>query len=162
MLQTLPRLLSGKWSLIGFGHPTPWWSMCIPTKEIVIVVNVKVLFLLLLWYLQYPRFDRRHQHPMYLHTWFNLITDIAIQLVPVISHPPWPSHMLQHWMNLNKWAQSIFCQLDDQILLLVHTPLPTPLAYPIYTFSLNPVTVETVDAIKVASRCSDYRSDLTV
>jgi hypothetical protein len=54
----------------------------IPMKEFVVTVNVNVLLLLLLWYLQYPRFDRR-----YLHTWFNLVTDIAIQLVPVIFHP---------------------------------------------------------------------------
>jgi hypothetical protein len=27
--------------------------------------------------------------------------------------------------------------VDGQIPLLVHTPQPTPLAYPIYTFSVN-------------------------
>jgi hypothetical protein len=70
--------------------------------------------------------------------------------------------MLQHWINLTKWAQSIFRHADEKILLLVYTPLPTPLVYPRDTFSVNPVTVEMVDAIKVASRCSDYHSDLTV
>jgi hypothetical protein len=40
---------------------------------------------------------------------------------------------------------------DGQILLLVHRPQHTPLSYLRDTFSVNPVTVETVDAIKAAS-----------
>jgi hypothetical protein len=38
---------------------------------------------------------------------------------------PRPSHMLQHWMNLTEWAQSIFHHADEQIPLLMHTPQPT-------------------------------------
>jgi hypothetical protein len=53
-----------------------------PRRNFVVTINVNVLFLLLMRYLQYLRFDRR-----YLHTWFNLVTDIAIQLVLVIFHP---------------------------------------------------------------------------
>jgi hypothetical protein len=34
-------------------------------------------------------------------------TDIAINLFCDVPSP-WPSHMLQHWMNLTEWAQSIF------------------------------------------------------
>jgi hypothetical protein len=60
------------------------------------------------------------------------------------------------------WPIVSIHHVDGQIPLLVHTPLPTPLAYPRDTFSVNPITVEMFDAIKVASRCSDYRSDLTV
>jgi hypothetical protein len=32
IIETSPRLLSSKWSSIGSGHP--WWSLCIPTKEL--------------------------------------------------------------------------------------------------------------------------------
>jgi hypothetical protein len=35
-------------------------------------------------------------------------------------------------------------------------PQHTPLVYPRDTFSVNPFKVEMVDAIKVASRCSEY------
>jgi hypothetical protein len=45
--------------------------------------------------------------------------------------------MLQHWMNLIEWAQSISRHLDEQIPLLVRTPLPTPLENPRDTFSVN-------------------------
>jgi hypothetical protein len=47
------------------------------------------------------------------------------------------------------------CHTDGQILLLVHMPQPTQLAYPRDTFSVNPFMVEMVDEIKVASICSD-------
>jgi hypothetical protein len=43
----------------------------------------------------------------------------------------------------------------EKIPLLVHTPQTIPLAYPRDIFSVNPFTVETVDAMKVASGCSD-------
>jgi hypothetical protein len=35
--------------------------------------------------------------------------------------------MLQHWMNLTEWAQSIFRHADEQIPLLIHSLQPTPL-----------------------------------
>jgi hypothetical protein len=64
--------------------------------------NVDVLFPLFLRYLQYPRLDRQ-----YHHTWFNLVTHIAIYSLRDIPSP-WPSHMLQYWMNLTKWVLGIF------------------------------------------------------
>jgi hypothetical protein len=45
------------------------------------------------------------------------------------------SGMLGHHMNLTEWAQSIFRHLDEQIPLLVHTPLPTPYSIPVHLFS---------------------------
>jgi hypothetical protein len=41
--------------------------------------------------------------------------------------------------------------VDGQVLLLVHTPLPTPLSYPRDNFSINPVTVETIVVIIVVT-----------
>jgi hypothetical protein len=73
-----------------------------PRRNFVVTPNIDALFLLLVRYLQYPRFDRR-----YLHTYFNLVSDIVIYSFRDI-RSPWPSHMLQHWMNLIEWARSIF------------------------------------------------------
>jgi hypothetical protein len=44
-----------------------------PRSNFVVTPNIDALFLLLVRYLQYPMFDRR-----YLHTYFNLVTDIVI------------------------------------------------------------------------------------
>jgi hypothetical protein len=61
----------------------------------------------------------------------------------------WPRHMLQHWMNLTEWAQSIFRHTDEQIPLLMHMPQPTPLAYPRDTFDDGWCN-------QSSPRCSDY------
>jgi hypothetical protein len=62
--------------------------------------------------------------------------------------------MLQHWMNLTKWAQSIFQHADEQIPLLMHSPQPTPLETKETPFQ-SPSYVVTVDAIKASSGSSD-------
>jgi hypothetical protein len=57
----------------------------------------------------------------------------------MILHPPWPSHMLASFviqLSLSGPRVSI-CYVDGQILLLVHTPQPTPFAYPRDTFSVT-------------------------
>jgi hypothetical protein len=154
MFQTLSRLLFGKWSSIGSRHP--WWSMCIPTKELccyrkcqcLIPFASMILAISMDWSLVSPYLVQ----PRYRYCYSTRFRHIP---------SPWPSHMLQHWMNLTKWAQSIFHHSDEQILLLVHTPLPTPLATQDTPFQ-SPSYVMMVDAIKVASRCSDYHSDLSV
>jgi hypothetical protein len=46
--------------------------------------------------LQYLRLD-----PRYLHTKFNIVTNIAIYSFRDIPSP-WPSHMLQHWMKSHR------------------------------------------------------------
>jgi hypothetical protein len=48
-----------------------------------------------------------------------------------------------------------FRHVEEQILLLVHTPQPTPLEYPKTPFQ-SPCYRVTVDAIKAATGCSDY------
>jgi hypothetical protein len=62
--------------------------------------------------------------------------------------------MLQHWMNLTEWAQSIFRHTDEQIPLLMHSPQPTPLETQETPFQ-SPSYVVMVDAIKASSISSD-------
>jgi hypothetical protein len=63
--------------------------------------------------------------------------------------------MLQHWVNLTEWAQSIFRHADEKIPLLMHSPLPTSLETQETPFQ-SPSYVTTVDAIKASSGSSDY------
>jgi hypothetical protein len=72
-------------------------------------------------------------------------------------HTPLRGHVLaSSYMQLSPSGPRVSIRhVDGQILLFVHTPLTTPLAYPRDTFQ-SPSYVMTVDAIKAASRCSDY------
>jgi hypothetical protein len=58
-------------------------------------------------------------------------------------------------MNLTEWAQSIFRHVDEQILLLMHSPLPTQLETQEKPFQ-SPSYVMMVDEIKASSGSSDY------
>jgi hypothetical protein len=93
------------------------------------------------------------------------ITDITISCSPSSDksfnssntlHPPWPSPTLARFVDaiITEWTQSIYPSrgwtnpaLRAHNLLLWHTQETS--------FSVNPITVETVDTIKAASRCSD-------
>jgi hypothetical protein len=119
MFQTLPRLLSGKWSSIRSGHP--WWSLLFPWRNLSLpqtsmsysfcfcdTCNIRDLII-----------------GIPIPSSISLLTLLFTRSCDILS--PWPSHMLQHWMNLTEWAQSIFYHADEQISLLMHSPLPTPL-----------------------------------
>jgi hypothetical protein len=91
------RIISGTWMPI-MTHVHLWRSFVAWT------VNVDVLFLLFLWYLQCLRSER-----WYHHTLFSLVTDMCYLTRSHDILSMWPSHMLRGFgWNLTEWAQSIF------------------------------------------------------
>jgi hypothetical protein len=87
------------------------------------------------------------------------ITDITISCPPssdksfnssMTLHPPWPSHTLASFIDaiVTEWAEKSRSWCTRLYLLIWHTQETS--------FSVNPVMVKTVDAIKAASGCSVY------
>jgi hypothetical protein len=74
----------------------------------------------------------------------------------LLESQPSEASLVSSYMKLSPSEPKVsICNVDGKIPLLIHTPLPTPLGYLRDTFQ-SPTYVMMVDAIKAASRCSDY------
>jgi hypothetical protein len=147
ILQTLSRLLSGKWSSIGSRHS--WWSMCIPTKKLCHYRKcgcpIPFVYVMLaisdVWSSVSPYLVQSH----YRHR--NL-------LVPVIFHPRDLVTCCNIGWILPSGPRVPFHNAEEQIPLLMHTPQHTPLETQETPFQ-SPYYRVTVDAIKASSGSSD-------
>jgi hypothetical protein len=131
ILQTWSRHLSDWWSTISSGKPCR--SLCIPQNSLLIHKH-RIPFPLS----RYTRSCQRSDH-QYLYIMFTLVTEKSIYSFS------W--HCILHDLVTCLQASQIqlspsgprvsICHTDRQILLLVHMPQHTPLAYPKDTFSVT-------------------------
>jgi hypothetical protein len=111
--------------------------------------NIDALFPLFLWYLQYPRLDRR-----YHHTKFNLVTGIAFYSFHDILSL-WPSHMLQHWIKSHRVGPEYLSVTQKNKFRSWCTCLNILHWKTQETHFQSPCYGVTVDAIKASSGSSD-------